>query len=177
MAFYLTAASIKAKTTKSLNFSFEEITSNKNPQLNPRFKSILFQTNFSPMMITLMWEPHPSLSPSLLPASTNSCSWDQVEELLMGDHHNQKAVSCATATLSAKLPWELSLAEWRDLFHFTADRSTLPGRPLPVSLIHQLCSTSWRLPPRCSTWRTPISAPMFLSDSPLCSLSIWLCPH
>lgn len=45
-------------------------------------------------------------------------------------------------TLGAKLPWELSPVEWRDLFDFTAERSTLPGRPLPVSLIHQLCRAS-----------------------------------
>ena len=45
-------------------------------------------------------------------------------------------------TLGAKLPWELSPVEWRDLFHFTAERSALPGRPLPASLIHQLCCAS-----------------------------------
>lgn len=154
------------------------MTKNQKILLNPKFESTF---NLKPILAR--WWSHlcqslaQSLLLSILPPSTNSCSWDQVEEWLMGYQHHQKAVSCATATLSAKLPWELSLAEWRDLFHFTADRSTLPGRPLPVSLIHQLCSASWRLLQHINMVWTPISPQTFPLDSPLCSLSIWLCPH
>lgn len=90
-------------------------------------------------------------------------------------------MNCVTAKQEFKLPWECSPVEWCDLFHFTAERSSLLCRPLLVSLNHQLCHAPLKktLPAVQSIKKVwaPVNPQTFSHGSPLCSLSIWLCPR